>query len=161
MARGDQRPRDGGPAERVVTGEIERVDLGVNADPGIAEPPQRRHEPCASRRALGGQRGLERLVVRVHLEPEDVQLATRDLEPEAARDGVDLDPGDQLERLAEPRRAELAVARQVVVVGDGEQPDAGRGGLVDELERLEDAIRTGRVGVEIGRRGTGRRAGRA
>ena len=100
VAGGDQRASDGGPAERVVTGQVERLDLRVDADAGVAQPFERREEPRPARRTLRGEGRLERLVVGVHLEPEDVQLATRDLEAEPARDGVDLDPRDELEASA-------------------------------------------------------------
>ena len=35
------------------------------------------------------------------------------------------------------------------MIGDGEQPDAGRVGLADELGGLEDAVGAERVGVEV------------
>ena len=78
-------------------------------------------EPDAPRRALRSERRLERLVVEVHPEAEDVQLAV--LERDAAGQGVDLDAGDQLDRRRHrPAEDEVADPGERVVVGDRERP---------------------------------------
>jgi hypothetical protein len=75
----------------------------------------------------------------------------------AAGDRVDLDAGDQLEPCRHAvRRAELAVRRQGIVIGDREQANPGLGRLADELERLEDAVGATGMGVQVDRRRPGR-----
>ena len=91
---------------------------------------------------------FERLVVKVHPEPEDVELAVVERDP--AGEGVDLDAGDQFElRGHRPAEHEVAVGGERVVVGDRERRDPGVGGRPDQLDRREDAVGPDRVRVEV------------
>ena len=94
MTGRDQRPRDGWTAKGIVVGEIDVGDVGVDRHPDLGQERNGPLEPSPARQPLGGERGLERIVGRVHPESEDVELAV--LERDAARDRVDLDAGDQL-----------------------------------------------------------------
>ena len=109
----------------------------------------KRGAACTS---LGGDRRLEGVVGRVHADPQDVQLALGQVQVQVAGDGVDLHGRDEVQPVRERVRArggQLAVRGEVVVVRDGEQPDAGRVRLADELGGLQDAVRAPRVGVDV------------
>ena len=94
----DQGPGHRRPAERVVAGEIERLDLARRRRcPRRAGAAAWRSKRARRAARWPAERRLERLVVGIHAQPEHVQLAARDLEAEAARDGVDLDAGDEVE----------------------------------------------------------------
>ena len=93
-AGGHQRTGDGRASQGVVIAVDQIGDLGVDRQADVAEQVDRPRESHAALVALGDHRRLERLVVRVHPEPEDVQLALP--QPEVAGDeGVDLDAGDE------------------------------------------------------------------
>ena len=74
----------------------------------LGQAANRPSEPLGASVALRDERRLERLVVGVHPEAEDVQLALP--EPDVLRDdGVDLDAGDELEAgAASPRLATIS-----------------------------------------------------
>ena len=85
------------PAERVV---VVRSSVATWSSIGQAELAQALDgplEPDAPRRALRGELRLERLVVGVHPEAQDVQLAVLQAEMPRVDDRVDLDAGDQLD----------------------------------------------------------------
>ena len=87
--------------------------------------------------------------------PEDMELALPQAEV-AGHDGVDLDARD--EGQAGRDRVvgdDLAIAGQRVVVGQGEEADPDSGGRADQDRRRQDAVRAGRVGVQVDRRGAG------
>ena len=154
----DEGARDGRPAQRVVRGEVEGRDLGVDRQPDLAQPLDGRVEAGAAGAALARERGLERVVRRVDADPQHVELALEQVEPEAAGHGVDLDCRDERQVGGERRRAgrdQLPVPGEVVVVRDGEQPDPRVVRLADELGGLEDAVGAGRVGVDVGDRVAG------
>ena len=155
----DQRPGDGRPAEGVVVAGVERGDLGVDRHADLAQAVDGPREPLAGAVALGRHRRLERLVVRVHPEPEDVELALP--QPEVAGDeGVDLDARDQRHPGGDRTgRDHVAIAGERVVVGQREDADAGRGNAARRAATgRQDAVGAGRVRVQVdGRR---RAAGR-
>ena len=69
--------------------------------------------PCA---ALGGERRLERLVVRVHPEAEDVELALGQAQVQVAGDGVDLDGRDEVQPVGQRVRARAVSSRYAASV---------------------------------------------
>ena len=69
-------------------------------------------------------------------------------------------PGTRSRPAGTPAGGHLAVSRQVVVVGDREQPHAGVERLAHELVGLEDAVGARRVGVGVARSPTRRRGSR-
>ena len=75
-------------------------ELGFDAEPCVAQPSRHSCESTAARLALAGERRLERLVVRVHADPHHVKLAVGKVE--SARDRVDLDAGQELQREGTP-----------------------------------------------------------
>ena len=92
----DQGAGDGRPAERVVVDRARRVEqLVVDRQAEIAEAGDGPLEPLAPPAALLGEGRLERLVVGIHPEAEDVELALPQAEI-AVDDGVDLDAGDSV-----------------------------------------------------------------
>ena len=101
------------------------AELVVDRHVELAQQRDRLVEALAAAAALGCEDRLERLVVRVHPEAEDVELALP--QPEVAGDdGVDLDAGDERQAGRDSVGGDhLAVAGQRVVVGQGEEPDAG------------------------------------
>ena len=106
--------------------------------------------------ALPGQRRLGRLVVGIHSEAEDVELALPQAEV-ARHDRVDLDAGQQAEPHRDRARGDhLAVAGEVVVVGQREQPDACIERSLDQVDGRDEAVRACRVGVKVDRRGARR-----
>ena len=58
-------------------------DLGVDADARLAQPIERGEEAGPTGGPLRGQCRLERVVVGIHAQAQDVQLAARDLEAQA------------------------------------------------------------------------------
>ena len=101
------------------------LDLGVDRQLELAQPGDGPLERGRALIALGGQDGLERFVVGVHAEAEDVQLAFP--QPQVAgHERVDLDTGQQRHPgWHRGLRDHGAVAGQGVVVGQAEDPDAG------------------------------------
>ena len=89
-----------------------------------------------------------------------MELPARHLEIQSARDGVDLHRRDEVEagrQRGRARRGQLAVGGEVVVIRDRQQPDARGVRLAQQLGRLQDAVGTERVRVEVGDRGAGDR----
>ena len=91
---GDERPRDRRPAERVVIAQVELGERLVDQQPELSQDCNGPLEPLPSSRSLGREDRFELVVVRVHAEAEDVELALPQVLP--IDDGVDLDAGDQL-----------------------------------------------------------------
>ena len=148
----DQGAREGRPAERVVALHDALGQVRVDRKPDLAQPGDGGREAQAPCPALGGDRRLEGVVGRVHADPQDVQLALGQAQVQVAGDGVDLHGRDEVQPLRQRVRArggQLPVRGEVVVVGDGEQPHAGRVRLADELGGLEDAVGAQRVGVDV------------
>jgi hypothetical protein len=114
-------------------------------------PIDRPVEPRPPGCALSSQGCLERLVVRVHPEPEDVELALPQAEI-PGHEGVDLDAGDQRHALRHGVGDQVVVSGERVVVGEREDPDTGRRDVLDEPGRGQDTIRAARVGVQVDRR---------
>ncbi len=152
MAGGDQGTGQRRPAERVVALHHVRGQVGVHGQPEVAQPGdggREAHAPCAS---LGRDRRLEGCVVRVHTDAEDVQLALGQVQVQVSGDGVDLHGRDEVQTLRQRLRAlggQLTVRGEVVVIRDGEQPDAGGMSLADELGGLQDSIGAEGVRVDV------------
>ena len=91
---GDERPGDRRAAECVIVADREGRDLRIDRQPEVPQQDHRPLEPLATATALGGEGRLERLVVRIHAEPEDVELALPQSEV-AGHEGVDLDTRDE------------------------------------------------------------------
>ena len=120
--------------------------------PDVAQADDGGREAQTACAALGRDRRLEGVVGRVHPDPEDVQLALGQAQVQVAGDGVDLHGRDEVQAFGQRVRArggQLAVRGEVVVVGDGEQPDAGGVRLAEELGGFQDAIGAKRVGVDV------------
>ena len=155
VTRGDERPGDRRPAERVVIAQVELGERLVDRQPELSQNGDGPLEPFPASRSLGREDRFELVVRRVHAEAEDVELALPQVLP--VDDGVDLDAGDQLEAVGHGARGQdVPATRQRVVVGQRQQPDTGSGRRAEEDRRLEDAVRARRMGVEVDRRGSRR-----
>ena len=86
------------------------ADLRIDRKSELAEAIDGPGEPDAALIALGDHRGLERLVVRVHAEPEDVQLAFPQAQV-ARHEGVDLDARDERHVRRDGRRRIAVTSR--------------------------------------------------
>ncbi len=144
---------------RPTASSLEIADVGelrVDRQVELAQEGDRALEPFAPPGALCGEGRLERLVVWIHPETEDVQLAFP--QPEVPGDDrVDLDTGDEGQSGGDRGVGDdLAVARERVVVGQREEADAHLERGPDECGRLHDAVGTSRVRVQVDRRGTRR-----
>ena len=146
----DEGPREGRATERVVIARRQLGDLGVDRQPQLAQQVDGPRESRPPGRALAGEDRLERVVVRVHAEAQDVQLGLPQAEV-AGHERVDLDARDEPHAGRDRVRSdEVAVAGQGVVVGEGEGPHAGRGHVLDRAragsrtpsERVEWACRS-------------------
>ena len=103
----------------------EHVDLGVDREPDLAQPVDGLPEPLAAPATLRGHRRLERVVVGVHPEAEDVQLPFPQAEV-ARHEGIDLDARDQGHPVRDRGRGDdVAIAGEGVVVGQREDAHAG------------------------------------
>ncbi len=101
------------------------LDLGVDRQPDLPQQCDRPIEPDPPRLPLRGQRRLERLVRRIHPEPEDVELPLP--QPHvASHQRVDLDPRDQRQPSRQLGGRELPIPSQRVVIGQREHPNSGR-----------------------------------
>jgi len=107
-------------AERVVARIGQVGDLRFDRQVEVMKPRDRPLEPLAPSSPLGRQRCLERRVVGVHPEAEDMKLALPQAEV-AGDDGVDLDARHECQaRRDRTRNDDLAIAREGVVVGQRE-----------------------------------------
>ena len=131
---------------------IEGRDLGIDRQPDVAQPVDRPLEAAPALVALGGERRLERLVVRVHAEPEDVELALPQAEV-AGDQGVDLDAGDEGHAGRRPRRRRRRRGSRPACRGrSGREADAGGVRVGDERAGARTPSRAGGVGVQVDRR---------
>ena len=94
VAGRDERPGDGRAAERIVVRPRDARELVVDRQVQLAQPRDGLLEPFAATPALGREGRLEGLVVRIHPEAEDVELALPQAEV-AGDDRVDLDARDE------------------------------------------------------------------
>ena len=106
-----ERPGERRPAEGVVAGQVQRLDLRVDREPDLAQPVDGRDEPGPPARPLRREGRLERLVRRVHPDPQDVQLALEQVEVQAAGHRVDLHGRDEHEVRRERRGAGAVSSR--------------------------------------------------
>ena len=156
----DEGAGDRRPAERVVRGEVEGRDLGVDRQPDLAQPLDRRVEagPAGAALARRAPPRTPRPSGSTPI-PSTWSSPSNSVEAEAARHGVDLDRRDERRgrRGAAPRRARRAPGTRRGCRGprsaNSRTPAVVR--LADELGRLEDAVGAGRVGVDVGDRVAG------
>ena len=153
VSSGDDRASDLRPAERGSRGgSLTREQLVHFPVYGKAQLAKAIHDPVEARDAKAAlllQNRLERLVVDVDAEAQDVEFAFPELR-DARGDAVDLNAGQQLERQRRPPGSdEFARTGEGVVVGQGQDLDShGRGGI-NELERFKHTVGSARVRVEV------------
>ena len=149
VPRRHQRARDVGAPGRADLPPHHPGQMLVDRHAQLAKPFHDQLRAQRAQPALGGERRLERRVVRVHAVAEDVQLALP--EPRhVAGDAVDLDPRQQARVLrALPGGPQLAVPVQRVVVGDRRQRDAPAAHRIQQPGRRQDAVGPRGVAVQV------------
>ena len=152
---GDERAGDGGPAERVVAVQVVGSRMGVDRHADLAQPRDGRVEPQPARAALGRERGLERVVGRVHADPQHVELALRQRRGPRPRvtalistAGTSVEAGGQ--RRARRARSARGRPARLSWSADREQPDPGVVRLARRAPRgSRTPSRAERVGVDV------------
>ena len=152
----DEGAAHGRSAERIVGADGERLELRVDRHAQFCQPADRARETLGAATALRRERCLEGRVFRVHPEAQDVELALP--QPDLlADDRIDLDAGDELQaRRYCGRRHDLSIAGQGVVIGQGEGGNATVGCGAKQLGRLQDAVGSAGVGMQVNPRWSGR-----
>ena len=152
-----QRPGDRRPAERVVVVRDETRRPGRRSAGRSRAAGRRSARTARGGGPLGGQRRLERLVVGVHPEAQDVQLALPQARGRGSRCALISTPGMSVIGAGIARRGHhVAVAGERVVIGQRQRPDAGLGGA-RRARRARGRRRSGSCGCGGRRSTTGRR----